>query len=55
MTDWQEGDIDWSMLEGFVRSLNGHVPEEQIDELVRTISDALRSAGVVAQPPWWRA
>jgi hypothetical protein len=39
--------INWSMLEGFVRSLDGHIPKRAISELVRTIGDDLRRAGVV--------
>jgi hypothetical protein len=44
---WQDGDIDFSMLEGFMQSLSGQIPNERISQLTRLIGDELRAAGVV--------
>jgi hypothetical protein len=32
---WQDGDIDFSMLEGFMQSLSGQIPNERISQLTR--------------------
>ena len=53
---WQDGDIDWSLLEGFLKSLRNNVPDRVYLRVVDGFEATLNKSGLSTadQKGWLR-